>query len=342
MAAFDCEDHVNYPKRSLLAAAITATTCLSAAAAQKSVTLHGVVVDGKGAPVAGANVTVYRGSTAVTDQVADAAGAFTFEAAPHEYRVVITAAGFGTLRSGRIPFTSGGVSRFTMLNYVATAEPVLPAMVADALSHTGWEYGAIAQGGFGTEDRSGYKFFLLGGHAGKLLTPELGTGLLKGDFEYAVEVFPFWQSYTPRFAKISCSADPGAPVGSYTCSQPYTVGGTYTGVSVTPIILRWNFTHGERWMPWVQGAGGVVWTNHKYPAIGNTNPLDTASNGPHGDTSVWNFTPQFGLGTHYFLRPRRSLDVSANAVHLSSASLGDKNPGVNASVQFSVGYTWWK
>jgi lipid A 3-O-deacylase len=32
---------------------------------------------------------------------------------------------------------------------------------------------------------------------------------------------------------------------------------------------------------------------------------------------------------------------SANAVHISSASLGDKNPGVNASVQFQIGYTWW-
>jgi hypothetical protein len=49
-----------------------------------------------------------------------------------------------------------------------------------------------------------------------------------------------------------------------------------------------------------------------------------------------------GVGFHYFLRPRRSIDFSANAVHISSASLGDKNPGVNASVQFSVGYTWWK
>ncbi len=205
-----------------------------------------------------------------------------------------------------------------------------------------WDLGALAQGGLGTGDRSDYKFFLLGGHAGKVLTPTVGSGLFQGNFEYAVEVFPLWQSYTPRIQKISCSADAGAPAGSYTCSQPYTVGGTYTGVSVTPIILRWNFTHGERWMPWVQGAGGVVWTNHKYPAIGNTNPLDTASNGPHGDTSVWNFTPQFGIGTHYFVRPRQSLDFGANAVHISSASLGDKNPGVNASVQFSVGYSWWK
>jgi hypothetical protein len=45
---------------------------------------------------------------------------------------------------------------------------------------------------------------------------------------------------------------------------------------------------------------------------------------------------------HYFMTPRRSIDFGANAVHISSSSLGDKNPGVNASIQFSVGYTWWK
>jgi len=219
--------------------------------------------------------------------------------------------------------------------------PLTPVEVA---AHANWDFGALAQGGFGlTEDRGGFKFLMAGGHAGRVLTPEVGPGLLKGDFEYGVEVFPFWQSYTPKFQRISCIYPP-LPVGGSgpVCSAPYTVGGTFTGVSVTPIILRWNFTHGQRWMPWIQGAGGVVWTNHKYPAFGNTDPDNPAESGPAADTSVWNFTPQFGVGAHYFVRPRRSIDLSANAVHISSSSLGDKNPGVNASVQLSIGYSWWK
>jgi hypothetical protein len=48
------------------------------------------------------------------------------------------------------------------------------------------------------------------------------------------------------------------------------------------------------------------------------------------------------VGVHYFLKAQRSIDFSVNAVHISSASLGDKNPGVNASIQASLGYTWWK
>jgi len=203
----------------------------------------------------------------------------------------------------------------------------------------GWNFGALVQGGTGLQDRSDFKFLMVGGHAGKMLTSEIGGGVLRGNFEYGVEVFPLWQSYTPTFQRIKCP--PGVTSASQ-CSAPYTVGGTFTGASVTPIILRWNFTAGQRLMPWVQGAGGVVWTNHKYPAVGNTNYLDPTQTGYGANTSIWNFTPQFGLGAHYFVRSRRSVDLGLNIVHISSASVGDKNPGVNSSLQFSVGYSWWK
>ena len=110
---------------------------------------------------------------------------------------------------------------------------------------------------------------------------------------------------------------------------------------MTPVILRWNFTNGKKIMPFVQGAGGVLWTNHKYPAYG-LGPVNIVNDGPGSDASVWNFTPQGGVGLHYFVKPRQTFDLGANAVHISSASLGDRNPGVNASVQFSIGYSWWK
>ena len=139
---------------------------------------------------------------------------------------------------------------------------------------------------------------------------------------------PTRRSFSARSAALSLART------TLDCSPLYTVGGTFSGVSITPIILRWNFTGTRRISPWVQGAGGLLWTNHKYPAFGGQ-PLNLANDGPNADASVWNFTPQGGVGFHYFLRPRRSIDFSANAVHISSASLGDKNPGVNASVQFT-------
>jgi len=34
--------------------------------------------------------------------------------------------------------------------------------------------------------------------------------------------------------------------------------------------------------------------------------------------------------------------LGINGVHISSASLGDRNPGVNALVQIQLGYSFWK
>lgn len=229
----------------------------------------------------------------------------------------------------------------TMLPFTAKAQmSPTEAPVAAVAKGTPWEMGVLFQGGKGvTDHRDDFQFFMAGAHVGKVLTPGLGTGLFQGNLEYAAELFPYWQSNTPNFQRYTCSATANPAVLS--CVGPYTVGGTFHGVSATPIILRWNFTRGRKIMPWVQAAGGVLWTNHKYPAYGQ-GPVTLQNDGPNSDASVWNFTPQGGVGMHYFVKANGSVDFSANAVHISSASLGDRNPGVNASVQFSVGYTWWK
>lgn len=206
-------------------------------------------------------------------------------------------------------------------------------------AHRDWNFGPFVQGGVGLQDRTDFGFFALGLRGAHTMTGELGSGVFRGTAEYGVEVLPLWQSYTPKFQRVTCAA--GA-TSLAACTAPYTVGGTFTGVSVTPIVLRYNFTHGTRVMPWIQGAGGVVYTTRKYPAVGNLNYADPTMTGVNADTSQINFTPQGGIGIHYFVAQKRSMDFAVNAVHISSASLGDKNPGVNASLQFSIGYSWWK
>jgi hypothetical protein len=239
---------------------------------------------------------------------------------------------------GRISFN---LLRLTLL-FPLAAHAQATATGTNAVRDTNrpLEYGVLVQGGTGlTEERNDFKFLMAGIHAGKVLTRNAGPGMLHGNFEFAGEFFPFWQSYTPTFQRVKCHPTSGTTIS---CSPPYTVGGTYTGMTLTPVIFRWNFTGTRRVSYWAQAAGGVLWTNHKYPAYGPFTTPTIANSGPNSETSVWNFTPQGGIGLHYFLRPNRSLDLSANAIHISSASLGDKNPGVNASVQFSLGYTWWK
>jgi lipid A 3-O-deacylase len=203
--------------------------------------------------------------------------------------------------------------------------------VSEVRKERNWEYAPFVNYGNGIGgDRSNYHFFSLGFEAGKILTPPIHAGILSGQFQLAVNVMPFWQAYTPA-PHVQTFVYQGViyrePVG----------GGTYTGASLTPVIFRWNFlTHSKRVQPWFQAAGGLVYTTHKFP------PDVLVPHGTPGATSVWNFSPQGGVGVHYFTRPKRSIDLGVNAVHISSASLGDHNPGVNASIQVQVGYTFWR
>ena len=218
--------------------------------------------------------------------------------------------------------------------------PINPiAQVRDAKS---WEYGPFVNGGFGVGDRSQYKFLWAGFQAGKTLTPVLHAGPLSGQFELNGNIMPLWQAYTPapHYAQFTCSA----PGGGVEPCNLLVGGGTYHGVSLTPLILRWNFlTKSKRIEPWAQAAGGLIYTTHEFPPnFESTQTINGQIVHLNGSTSVWNFSPQGGAGIHYFTRAKRSIDLGVNAVHISSASLGDRNPGVNASFQFQLGYTFWK
>jgi lipid A 3-O-deacylase len=193
-----------------------------------------------------------------------------------------------------------------------------------------WELGPFVNVGFGVGDRTGYYFFAPGFQVGRNLTPILHAGPLTGRFELGGNIMPLWQAYTPSpHSEVVTTGD-----GKVT---EQIGGGTFTGVSVTPVVFRWNFaTASPRFSPWFQAAAGVVYTSHKFP------PTVEVPEGTPGGTSVFNFRSGGGLGFHYFTRPRRSVDFLLSAEHISSASLGDKNPGVNASLQLQVGYTWWK
>jgi hypothetical protein len=218
----------------------------------------------------------------------------------------------------------------------ATDNPV--AHVRQAKS---WEYGPFVNYGNGVGDRSDYRFLSLGVQLGKPITPVLHAGVLSGQFELGGNLMPVWQAYTPAPHQQAATCDES---GQIVACQLLFGGGAFHGLSLTPVIFRWNFlTRSRRFQPWLQGAGGLIYTTHKFPpdylttqtVSGQTVNIDSG-------TSVWNFSPQGGIGFHYFTRPKRSIDIGVNAIHISSASLGDRNPGVNASLHLQVGYTVWK
>lgn len=110
----------------------------------------------------------------------------------------------------------------------------------------------------------------------------------------------------------------------YLVMQP---GGAVYGASFKPLIFKWNFAGTRRVAPYALITGGVLFTT---------------SNVPPGNTSTVNFTPQGALGFYFFRRPRRAWDFEIQAVHTSNASLGHLNPGLNGSLIFTLGYSWFK
>jgi hypothetical protein len=212
----------------------------------------------------------------------------------------------------------------------APAGSTAPASEFQPLAERRWEMGPFVNLGSGIGDRSDFYFFAPGFQLSRSLFPVVHAGPLSGRFEFGGNIMPLWQAYTPSPYKQVVTS------GNTQITQQIG-GGTYTGVSVTPVVFRWNFRpEARRLTPWFQAAAGVVYTTHKFP------PTVEVPEGTPGGTSVFNFRSGGGMGFHYFTRPRRSIDVLLSAEHISSASLGDKNPGVNASLQLQLGYTWWK
>ncbi|HLK04414.1 MAG TPA: acyloxyacyl hydrolase [Candidatus Acidoferrum sp.] len=165
-----------------------------------------------------------------------------------------------------------------------------------------WDFGLLAGGGSGAGKSSDTQFFYAGGRIGRVLTPDL-----------------FRSSPVRGNFEYAIEILPVYTV--------FTPNGAVYGGSVKPIILRWNFTAPRRIVPYFQFAGGALFTT---------------SNVPPGDTSQINFTPQLGGGIHWFRGEKQSVDFGVDLVHHSNASLGNHNPGYNASIFFNVGYSWYK
>ncbi len=109
--------------------------------------------------------------------------------------------------------------------------------------------------------------------------------------------------------------------------QFYYPGDKATGAVINPLVLKYNFTHGTKVAPFFEAIGGAIFTNKNFPP---------------GDTAQINFNSGAGVGLNIFSRNNRSIAFDVRALHISNASIGNHNPGINASLQFTLGYTWWK
>lgn len=192
-----------------------------------------------------------------------------------------------------------------------------------------FEFGVFASGGTGVGERSHTQFFNTGVRLGKVLTGDFGPSFLHGNFEFVGDVIPLWLISQDSFRVRPAGSVPGLVAQGFAPDTPVAIAvrERVYGGSFHPVILKWNFTRSRRVVPYIAAEGGVLFT---------TNDV------PFPDTSNVNFTPGGDFGVQIFTRERQALVFSVHATHISNASMGDHNPGVNASVIFRLGYHWFK
>jgi lipid A 3-O-deacylase len=165
-----------------------------------------------------------------------------------------------------------------------------------------WDFGVWAGGGFsvpgGTKDMHAIN---AGFRLGKVLTGDHGGGVVRGNFEWSADLVPLYYIWQP-----------GPAQNAY-------------GAAVNPLNLKWNFTHGERVVPFLELGGGVLFSNHAVPV----------------NTSHVNFLTHATLGFQFFNSDRRAFTAGVRYEHISNAGLTTPNPGVN-TVQFQVGMNWFR
>lgn len=186
--------------------------------------------------------------------------------------------------------------------FLLLGSATLLAQNSSALTHAGWNYGFFGGYGNGLGNNSDFHRYTFGGRLGRVLTSERGSGILRGTFEWDAEITP-------------------VDILNYH-------GTTYAG-GVAPIVWKWNFTGGGRRkvVAFGEAVGGALFSANNFPA---------------GDTSQVNFQTGVGVGFNAFTSSKRAISVGIRALHISNASIGNHNPGINASIQFQVGYNCFK
>jgi hypothetical protein len=141
----------------------------------------------------------------------------------------------------------------------------------------------------------------VGVRLGKVLTSDLGGGFVRGNFEWSADLMPVYYVLQPAPAK-----------NAY-------------GAAFNPVNLKWNFTHADLTVPFLELGGGVLFSNHVVP----------------NNTSRVNFLTHGTFGVQFFNNQKRALTASIRYEHISNAGLTVPNPGIN-TVQFLLGINWFK
>jgi hypothetical protein len=181
-------------------------------------------------------------------------------------------------------------------------------MPSTSLRHPGWEISPWVQGGTGIGEAADFKFVSAGLRVGRILTGEIGDGRFRGTFEMAADIMPVYAVSQPLFY------DEGPSDWIY-------------GFALNPLVFKWNWTAGRKLVPYFAAEGGMLISTRDVPEV---------------NSSSFNFLPGAAFGIYLLRSNAQALDLSVHATHISNASIADNNPGINTTLQFRIGYTWFK
>lgn len=173
---------------------------------------------------------------------------------------------------------------------------VSPTQIKGTKDTEVWAGGVAAQHDGSTTFNN--DIWMAGARFGRVLTTAHGPGWLRGTLQWDFAVIPVFVVSNLQSAY---------------------------GAEIDPIVGRWNFKHKGRTAPYLEVAGGFVYTNAKIPP---------------GDTSRFNVVPSAGFGWQFFRRGQCSIDVGLHAWHLSNGWTAPRNPSANG-ILVTIGYHWF-
>jgi lipid A 3-O-deacylase len=144
---------------------------------------------------------------------------------------------------------------FIAILVLLSASALAQGLPSESLEQGAWELGIWTAGGHsvpgGTADTGVWD---AGVRVGKVLTAEHGSGLLRGNLEYAVDFIPAYLFVFPRRTSYAGGFD--------------------------PFIVKWNFTSSKKIAPYLELGGGVlVSLDDVPPGTNNVNFMPQASFG---------------------------------------------------------------
>jgi hypothetical protein len=112
-------------------------------------------------------------------------------------------------------------------------DPLFAVGSSEWMAKTGPAFGVVL-----FHSSPGHKYLLSSLSWGRVLSRPIGPGVLRGRFEWAVEVVPLFSQHAPD--------------------------DTF-GMGVTPLTWRWNFDRHGKVAPFAELAGGLLWTRDAVP-----------------------------------------------------------------------------